>query len=475
VVFVPESTFLAELAWLGPEEGVARDVLIRVDGGRIAGVEKGVLRAPPRTTRLSGVTLPGFVNAHSHAFHRALRGRSETRGGDFWTWRELMYEMAQRLDPDSYLELATAAYAEMALAGVTAVGEFHYLHHGDKGAAYEDPNEMGKALIEAAQRAGIRITLIDTCFLRGGLDGQPLLGTQMRFGDGSGERWSWRVDQLLSTIASGGAGDHVKAGAAIHSVRAVAPAAMATVATYAARHELPLHVHLSEQRKENDDCLAEEGCTPTVLLERAGALTSHTTAIHATHLLPHDMTVLGLSATGVCACPTTERDLADGVGPFSDLVDSGSPLCLGSDTNAVIDMFEEMRAVELNERLVTNRRGIHKASDLLAAATSGGAQAIGWHDAGRLRDGALADLVTVSLDSPRLAAALPTGPGSSEAQTAIASPGTLEAALVFAAGAADVRHVIVGGRTLVKDGRHVSIPDVGDALRKAVGHVLAER
>jgi formiminoglutamate deiminase len=472
---VPERAFLAELAWLGKEDGVARDVLVRTVDGVITEVRPGVARAPAGAKRLPGVTIPGLVNAHSHAFHRALRGRSEMRGGDFWTWRELMYEMAQRLDPDSYLELATAVYAEMALAGYTAVGEFHYLHHGDRGRPYNDPNEMGLALVEAAQRAGIRITLIDTCFLQGGLGGEPLLGTQLRFGDGSGERWTWRVDKLLAALAAHPDAAHARAGVAIHSVRAVAPPAMKTVATYAARHELPLHVHLSEQRKENEDCLAEEGVSPTVLLDRSGALTAHTTAVHATHLLPHDMTVLGLAGVNVCACPTTERDLADGVGSFADLADAGCPLSLGSDSHAVIDPFEEMRAVELNERLVTHRRGIHQATNLLRAGTADGAASIGWPGAGRIRVGALADLTTVSLESPRLAAALPTSPDISDAQAVVASPGSLEAALVFAAAAADVQHVVVGGKTVVEDGRHVTVRDVPGALRKAVGHALADR
>jgi formiminoglutamate deiminase len=471
---MPERSFHAELAWLGPEDGVARDVLIETRDGAVTSVRGGVARPPAEATRLPGVTLPGLVNAHSHAFHRALRGRSQTRGGDFWTWRELMYELAQRLDPDSYLELATAVYAEMALAGITTVGEFHYLHHADKGRAYNDPNEMGVALVEAAARAGIRITLVDTCFLRGGLDGEPLLGTQLRFGDGNGERWSWRVDKLLTTLAGAGSG-HVRAGVAIHSVRAVPPPAMATVATYAARHGLPLHVHLSEQRRENEDCLVEEGCSPTVLLERAGALTSHTTAVHAVHLLPHDITLLGLARVIVCACPTTERDLADGIGPFGDLVDAGASLCLGTDSHAVVDLFEEMRAVELDERLHAMRRGTHPASRLLAAATVGGAESLGWPQLGRLREGSLADLVTVTLESPRLAATLPLLADMPEAQAAAVTPGALEAALVFAASAADVRHVVVGGRTVVEDGRHVAIPDVPGALRKAVGHVLADR
>jgi len=444
---VPLSAWHAELVWLGPARGVAERVLLEVDGDRIAAVTEGV-EPPAGARRLPGLTIPGLANAHSHAFHRALRGRTHRGGGDFWTWRERMYELAGHLDPDGYLELARAAYAEMALAGVTAVGEFHYLHHDPAGRPYADPNRMGSALIEAAGQAGVRLTLIDTCYLRAGLGGEPLAGAQRRFGDGDAAAWAERAGALDD-------GPMVRVAAGVHSVRAVDPAAMTAVAAWAEGRRAPLHLHLSEQRAENQACLAATGRTPAALAEAAGVLGPRTTAVHATHLTGDDIARLGATRTSVCLCPTTERDLADGVGPASALASAGSPLCLGSDSHAVVDLFEEARAVELDERLVTERRGHHRPADLLQAATAAGMDALGW-DAGRLEPGRLADLVTVGLDSPRLAGARPA-----------------EAAdqLVFAATAADVRQVVVGGRRVVEDGRHLLVGDVAAALAKAIAAV----
>jgi formiminoglutamate deiminase len=437
----------AELAWLGPGRGVARRVLMEADGDRIAAVTSDA--DPPATAvRLPGLTIPGLANGHSHAFHRALRGRTQRGRGDFWAWRERMYELAARLDPDSYLALASATYAEMALAGVTAVGEFHYLHHDPAGRPYADPNRMGHALIEAAARAGVRLTLIDTCYLRAGLGGEPLAGPQVRFGDGDAAAWAARAAALHDTAT-------VRVAAGIHSVRAVDEAGMALVAAWARARDAPLHLHLSEQRAENQACLAATGRTPTALADASGVLGPRTTAVHATHLTPDDITRLGATRTTACLCPTTERDLADGIGPARALTTAGTPLCLGSDSHAVIDLFEEARAVELDERLATERRGHHRADDLLAAATTTGMRALGWQ-AGRLEPGHLADLVTVTLNSPRMAGA---------------HPDHLLDHLVFAATAADVTDVVAGGRQIVRDGRHLLIDDVPTALARSI-HAL---
>jgi len=434
----------AALAWLGPGRGVAERVLIEVEGDRIASVTEGV-DPPPAATRLDGITIPGLANGHSHAFHRALRGRTHRQGGDFWSWRELMYQVAGVLDPDRYLELATAAYAEMALAGITAVGEFHYLHHDPAGRPYADPNAMGEALAEAAGRAGVRLTLIDTCYLRAGLDGRPLAGAQVRFGDGDAGAWAERAGAFRER-------PRVRVAAGIHSVRAVDEAAMAVVAAWAAGRGAPLHLHLSEQPAENQACLAATGRTPAALAGSAGALGPRTTAVHATHLTGEDVARLGATGTAVCLCPTTERDLADGVGPARALAAAGSPLCLGTDSNAVVDLFEEARAVELDERLVSGRRGHHDPAGLLAAATGAGMDALGW-DAGCLAPGRLADLVTVGLGSVRLAG---TRPADAVDQ------------LVFAATAADVTSVVASGRQVVGDGRHLLVDDVGGALGRAI-------
>ena len=422
-----------ELAWLG-DAAPAPAVSLGIAGDRIATVEAGGA-PPPGAERLRGLTIPGLVNAHSHSFQRALRGRTQSAsGGDFWSWREEMYALALRLDPDSVFAVARATFGEMALAGITSVGEFHYLHHGVDGVPYDDPNALGNAIIAAAAEAGVRLTLIDACYLHGGID---------RFRDRSAEAWAERVGGL-------GGGPLQRVGAAIHSVRAVDPAAAATVAAWAG--ERPLHAHVSEQPAENESCLAEHGLTPTALLGEAGALGPGFTAIHATHPTDADVELLGAARAGCCLCPTTERDLADGIGPARALRDAGVGLSTGSDSQAFIDPFEEARAIELDERLATGVRGTHEPRDLLRAATAGGARAIGWHEAGRIEAGALADLTTISLDGPRLAG-LP-------ASQAI--PG-----VVFAAAPPDVRDVMVGGRWIVRDGAHAGL-DVAALLAETL-------
>ncbi|MEN3307416.1 MAG: hypothetical protein V7603_3618 [Micromonosporaceae bacterium] len=443
------TTWWAEYAWL--PAGLASGVLVEVDGERIAAVRPDS-PAPAGAVRLAGLTLPGLANAHSHAFHRALRARAQAGRGTFWTWRDLMYTVAGTLDPDRYLALARAVYAEMALAGITCVGEFHYVHHAPGGTPYRDPTVMAAALVAAAGQAGIRITLLDTCYLAGGV-GQPLAGPQARFGDGDAERWAARASTVEDAVRAEG---HARVGAALHSVRAVPPEQMPVVVAWAAQRGAPLHLHLSEQPAENEACLAAYGATPTRVLADAGALAQRTTAVHATHLTAADIDALGSSRTRICMCPTTERDLADGIGPARALAGAGSPLALGSDSHAVIDLFEEARAVELDERLRTGARGHWPAADLLRAATVDGHAALGWPAAGRIEPGCLADLVTVALDTPR---------------TAGFEPATAAESAVFAATAADVRHVLVGGRFVVRDGRHQLIEDVAGALRHGIAGV----
>ncbi|MBJ6619915.1 MULTISPECIES: formimidoylglutamate deiminase [Streptomyces] len=442
-------TYWLEHAWLGThvEPGVAVDVGA---DGRIAAVRTDVPAPPPGAEILRGLTLPGLANAHSHAFHRALRGTVQVGSGTFWTWREVMYSVADRLTPETYLDLARAVYAEMALAGITTVGEFHYVHHAPGGAAYADPNAMGEALIQAAADAGVRITLLDTCYLSSGF-GQPPDTHQLRFSDGTADAWAQRCSLLEER-------DHARIGAAVHSVRAVPADQLATVARWAEERRAPLHVHLSEQTAENDACHAAHGCTPTRLLADHGVLGPRTTGVHNTHLTDEDIALLGGSRTGTCMCPTTERDLADGIGPAAALQQAGSPLSLGSDSHAVVDLLEEARAMELNERLRTRTRGHWTAAALLRAASADGHAALGWDDAGTIEPGARADLATVALDSVRTAGPLP----RLGAETA-----------VFAATAADVRHTVVGGRHVVRDGAHTLVPDVPRALARAVAALRA--
>ena len=245
------SHWFADLAWLGE---VAERVTIGVADGRIASLTADST-PPPDATHLRGITIPGLANAHSHALHRALRARTQTGAADFWAWRGLMYDLVDRLDPDRYYALARATYAEMALAGITAVGEFHYLHHDRGGRRYQNPNAMGEALCAAAADAGLRMTLIDTCYLQAGVGGDALEGAQLRFSDGDAEAWAERVDALRESPTA-------RIAAAIHSVRAVDPASMHTVGDWARRRNAPLHVHLSEQTRENAECIARHGDDP---------------------------------------------------------------------------------------------------------------------------------------------------------------------------------------------------------------------
>ncbi|HUC59178.1 MAG TPA: formimidoylglutamate deiminase [Streptosporangiaceae bacterium] len=465
----PGRAWHAELAWL-PGVGVLPDVLIEASGDRFTAITPQCRPAPTSAIRLAGLTLPSLANAHSHAFHRALRGLPQGGPGSFWTWRERMYQVAAGLDPDRYLDLARAVYAEMALAGIGCVGEFHYLHHGPSGVAYADPNAMGRALVQAAAEAGLRITLLDTCYLSGGLDAHgaslPLEGAQLRFGDGTAAAWARRVDQLGAS-SHGLLGPAARAGAAIHSVRAVPPEQMPPVVAWARQTGAPLHVHLSEQVAENEACLAAYRCTPTAVLYDAGVLGPRTTVVHATHPTEADMRLLGGSEVFACACPTTEADLADGIGPFGALAAAGCRLTVGSDSQAVVDLFEETRRVEQYERLACQRRGTFGAEALGCAMTWDGHASPGWPDAGEIAPGSLADLVTVSLSSVRLAGL----PAASSVSDDGPSLGVLEAA-IFAATAADVRNVVIGGRDVVVEGQHVLIPDVPGALASAVRAVL---
>ncbi len=316
-------------------------------------------------------TVPGFANCHSHAFHRALRGR--VSGADsFWSWRDQMYALAGALDPDLLFDLARATYAEMHLAGIRSVGEFHYLHHQLNGRPYDEPNAMGEALIAAAREADLRITLLDTCYLTAGF-GRTVEGVQRRFNDVDADSWASRVQELATEHADD---DDVVIGAAIHSVRAVPRDQLAIVA--AALPNAPLHVHVSEQPAENAECAAATGLSPVALLADAGVWTPRTTAVHATHLTLEDIALIGSARSYVCFCPTTEAELADGIGPSVSLRDAGARLTLGSDSNTVIDMFAEARAVEMHERLSSGIRGAWTADQLWLAATTTGHESLGF-------------------------------------------------------------------------------------------------
>jgi formiminoglutamate deiminase len=346
-----------------------------------------------------------------------------------------MYALAARLDPDSLLTLARAAYAEMVLAGYTSVGEFHYLHHGVDGRPYADPNAMAEALRAAAADAGIRLTLLDACYLQNGLEGAPLDPVQRRFADADVAAWAVRVAELKPS-------DGMRTGVAAHSVRSVPAAALSSIAEVAAGR--PVHAHVSEQPAENEACRARYGRTPTALLHDAGLVSARFTAVHAVHVRGPDTALL--TGAAACLCPTTERDLGDGIAPARALLDAGVRLAIGSDLHVVVDPFAELQALEGHERLAFLRRGVLAPGELAAAATAH--DTIGWGDAGALRLGARADLVAVRLDSPRTAGADPSS-------------------VMLAAGAADIDTVLVDGQVVVSGGRH-RIGDVGALLSAAI-------
>ncbi|MDR7253429.1 formiminoglutamate deiminase [Nocardioides sp. BE266] len=436
------TSYLLERAWIGG--AVSDDVLVEVEGGRFTSVTPDA--DPPRAIPVRGLVVPGLANTHSHAFHRALRGRTQRERGTFWTWRDQMYDVAARLDPDTYLALARATYREMAAAGITCVGEFHYLHHQPDGTRYPDANEMGQALVHAAREAGVRITLLDTLYLSSGFGAAPE-GAQVRYSDGSVEAWTDRVSGLEARFARTSPTERV--GAAVHSVRAVPAADLDAVAAWVG--DRPFHVHLSEQVAENDACLEAYDVTPARLLADHDLLRPTTSLVHATHLTDDDIALIGGAGTYASFCPTTERDLGDGIGPSRRLHDAGARLTLGSDSHAVIDLFEEMRAVELDERLATQQRGHWTAGELLAAATTDGHASLGWDDAGAIAVGRRADLVVLDPVSPRTA-----------------GTGRDENTVVFAAAAEDVRRVMAGGRWIVEDGDRA---EIGRELDDVIGRI----
>lgn len=438
-------TWWAEHAWLGGERNQA-GVLLEVDDGRFVSVTTGVVSPPPGSTHLNGLTLPGFASAHSHAFHRVLRGRTQEGLGSFWTWRQVMYEAAGRMHPDLYQRLARAVFAEMAVAGYTAVGEFHYLHHGPGGIPYANVNAMGEALIDAAVEAGIRLTLLDCCYLSGGF-GTELDEHQKRFSDGTAEAWMDRVAGLSDSRLT-----HI--GSAIHSIRAVSLEEARDVAAFAGERGMVLHAHVSEQLVERDDCIDTYGMTPLFALDTAGAVSPRFTAVHGTHLTRNEILLLARAGAGVCACPSTERDLGDGIGPFEALRQAGVPIALGSDSNAVIDPFEEARSLEMASRLAGEARSLFAPAELLGAATGDSMAAIGWEPT-ELKAGAPADFVTIALDSVRTAGCDP----------------ELPATAVFAASSADVSQVVVAGNVVVDAGVHVRV-DPGKEIAACIGELL---
>ena len=397
--------------------------------------------------------MPGFVNAHSHAFQRLIRGRTQWRPADatvanFWSWREAMYAAAQRLSPEDVYDVSRYCFIEMLRAGITTVGEFHYLHNAPDGRPYSDRAELARRVIGAAQETGIRICLLNTCYAAGGID-QPLALKQRRFDTGDVDTYVATTERLAADAIGLG---RVSVGVAPHSVRAVPRDWIRLLHAWAATRDLPFHIHVSEQPAEVAACEAAFGLRPVELLDEDGVLDERFTGVHATHINDREVVMLAISGGTVCACPTTERDLGDGFLRGGDLLRAGAGIALGTDSQTMLDMFEEARLVEYNERLqrlqrVLLTRGrddtLEVAPTLLRMATSAGARSLRI-PAGTLEQGALADFIGIDLEHPSLAGW---------------TARTLPAMLAFSAPPDAVSDVWVGGRNVVANRTHAKQED----------------
>ena len=408
--------------------------------------------SPPSRTqvhRLRGrILLPGFVNAHSHAFQRLLRGRTEHRAhgssDDFWSWREAMYRATEMLRPEEIEAVSRFAFLEMKLAGFTHVVEFHYLHNQQGGRRYADPNEISRRVLEAAAEAGIGITLLRVAYQRGG-PGQPAVPPQLRFIEPDAERFL-EDTQSLASFCSLDRCRPVQVGIAAHSVRALSVPYLKALA--AGRGGCIVHAHVSEQPKEVQACMAETGRRPLELLDECGLVDSRFTAVHATHLGPGEAERLGRKGAGACICPTTERNLGDGLPDLEELLAAGAFLAIGSDSQVRIDPFAELRMLEDGERLRSGRRNVlapksgqEVAPVLIRAGAEGGARAAGLK-AGRIAPGQRADLVSLDLDDPALV-------GLAEEE---GDAGVLLSNIVLGGHPRMVKDLWIGGRQEVHDG-----------------------
>jgi len=425
--------------------------LICDDAGRIVRLAPaGEVENPTRLANRA--LLPGLVNAHSHAFQRVLRGRTEHRTANqqdsFWTWREMMYSAAARLTPEDIYDASRMAFLEMILGGITAVGEFHYLHHSAEGVPYDDPNLLAKEVVRAARDVGLRIALLRVAYARAGFQTEPN-PRQARFTEHDPETYLRNVEKLIGNL-DGSPPVSAWVGLAPHSVRAVPLDYLRQVVAYANERELPVHMHVAEQIAEVSACIQEYGRSPVALLETEGLLSDRFTAIHAIHVTPKAIATLGRAGATVCACPTTERNLGDGVIPADAYFKEGVSMALGTDSHAQIDLMEDARELEYHLRLQRMERAVLAgtaptdggaavlAARLFDCATINGAKSIG-APVGILETGRPADFFTVDLDDPSIAGT---------------SPDDLLASVVFSLSRAAVREVVVGGKQIVSEGQH---------------------
>ena len=455
----PNQAWLPDLVYL--DGRFQRDrVVVCNEWGRIDRIAGSAEVMNP--IRLQGRALmPGLVNAHSHAFQRVIRGRTERRSHNstdsFWTWREQMYAAANRLEAEEIYAASRMAFCEMALTGITAVGEFHYIHHAPDGSPYSDPNLLGKEVVRAARDVGIRIALLRVAYARAGYEREadPL---QKRFIEESPETYLKHLEQLLNTAER--IDDMNWVGVAPHSVRAVPLDYLKTIVAFANEHALPVHMHVAEQPAEVSACIEEYGRSPVALLETEGLLSKRFTSVHAIHVTPKAIGAMARYGAIVCACPTTERNLGDGVVPVDGYFNAGVPVALGTDSQTQIDLLEDARELEYHLRLQKTARNVLAPNDdesssalarkLFDCATINGASSIGFYNAGKLEGGSPADFFTVDLDDPSIAGA---------------ATDDLLASIVFSLSRSAVRDVVVAGKRIVENGRHRNQDQIVEEFR----------
>ncbi|HLH42445.1 MAG TPA: formimidoylglutamate deiminase [Bryobacteraceae bacterium] len=444
----PQPGWLPDLLYLGGrfQSGVA---MFADPHGRIARFSSlpGDLRMARRLSNKA--LLPGLVNAHSHSFQRAIRARTEHRTGpgrdSFWTWRQAMYRAANRLSPQDLFDVARMAFLEMLASGITTVGEFHYLHHAPDGTPYAHRNLLAETLIRASADVGIRLALLRAAYARAGFQTPPHPG-QARFLTPRVEDFLADTEQLLSCVANSSPPFRAWLGVAPHSIRALPLPYLLAVAEFARKRRLVLHMHVAEQPAEVEACQAEFGLRPVELLHQRGILNARFTAVHAIHLAEREVECLAQARAHICACPTTERNLGDGVAPAQLWAAANLSVCFGTDSNIQIDLLEDARQLEYHLRLERLERAVLASGEdpeslakrLFAGATQAGAASLG-APAGSLQEGLAADFFTVALDDLSIAGA---------------GPDSLLAHIVFSAGRSAVRDVFVAGRPVLEDGHH---------------------
>ncbi len=453
---MPESALFADTALL--PEGWRRNVLLTFDAdGDIASIE--VDASPGEAARAAGPLLPGMPNLHSHAFQRAMAGLAERAANpedSFWTWREVMYGFVAKVTPEQLEAIAAQLYLEMAKAGYTAVGEFHYLHHQPDGTPYANLPEMALRTVAAARQVGLGITQLPVLYGYGGFGGQPVGEGQKRFANPV-ERFVQLTEKLMRDV---GGDPQVAVGIAPHSLRAVTPESLAQAleALDALALDAPVHIHIAEQTKEVEDCLAWCGQSPVAWLLDAQPVGERWCLVHATHMTPEETTRLARSGAVAGLCPTTEANLGDGFFPAPDYWQAEGRWGIGSDSHISISPVEELRWLEYGQRLSARRRNMlrdasgHVGAGLYKSALAGGGQALG-RATGTIAIGHRADFVVLDAEHPLLA----------EREDDL-----LLDALVFSGNQSLVRDVMIGARWVVEHGRHKEEEAIAERYRTAL-------